>query len=137
MADIQRLIDNTLPFVQELLSKYGEFFPLASAVTISDNIAQVGTYDGVEQLESFKLIVDLKRALKAKQNDYKCIAIFYDVRVTVPTTKLKTDAIAVFVETESEETGFIIYYPYIVTDDRVVELTEGAWKEINDKEIFI
>jgi len=137
MSDIQRLIDNTFPFVQDLLSKYGEFFPLASAVKTNDSITQIGIYDGDEHPRSDKVIADLKRGLKAKQADYKCVAIFYDVKVSAPTTKLKTDAVAVFVETQSEKTGYIIYFPYLLTSDKKVKLTDGVWKEANDKEIFI
>jgi len=79
VSDIQRLIDTTFPFVQDLLSKYGEFYPLAAAVTTSDNITQVGTYDGDEHPLSDEVIEGLKRGLRAKQIDYKSIAIFYDV----------------------------------------------------------
>ena len=137
MSDIQRLIESTFPFVQDLLSKYGEFYPLAAAVTTSGNIAQIGTYDGEEHPLSDKVIEGLKRGLKAKQADYKSIVIFYDVRVLAPTTKLKTDAVAVFAETRNEETAYLIFYPYVLTNDKKIELTDNAWKEATEKAIFI
>jgi hypothetical protein len=46
VSGIQRLIDSTFPFVEDLLLKYAEFFPLAAAVTTNGNIAQIGTYAG-------------------------------------------------------------------------------------------
>ena len=137
MSDTQRLIDNTLPFVQDLLMKYGEFYPLASAVTIADSISQVGTYDGNDNPQSDKVILDLKRALRAKQADYKSVAIFYDVSVIAPDTNQKIDAVAVFVESQSDDFGCIIYYPYVWTENNKLQLTDNVWKERNAKEIFL
>jgi len=137
VSDIQRLIDTTFPFVQDLLSKYGEFYPLAAAVTTSDNITQVGTYDGDEHPLSDEVIEGLKRGLRAKQIDYKSIAIFYDVRVVVPATKTKTDAVAVFAEAQNDEIAYIIFYPYVLTNHKTVNWTDSPWKEATEKEIFI
>jgi hypothetical protein len=33
MEDLGRLLDATFPFAEDLLKKYGEFFPLASATS--------------------------------------------------------------------------------------------------------
>ncbi|HEV8506546.1 MAG TPA: hypothetical protein VGQ53_14140 [Chitinophagaceae bacterium] len=137
MSDIQRLIDITFPFVQKLLTEYGEFFPLASAVKCDDQIAQVGTYNNDERPLSDTLIADLKKGLKAKQGEYKCVAIFYDVRVIIPVTNLKSDAIAVFTEAQYENNGFIIYYPYELTKEKKLIMKEGVWKEATNKEIFL
>lgn len=104
MEDLERLLDATFPFVEDLLKKHGEFFPLASAIDKSDSITHVGTYDGDEQPKSDKVIADLKVGLReaAKNGDYKAIAIFYDVRVIDPNTNQKTDAVAVFVENKKK-----------------------------------
>ena len=55
MNDIEKLLNSTLPFVKDLLKKYGEFFPLASAIKPNDSVAQVGTYDVNEKPLSDKL----------------------------------------------------------------------------------
>ena len=62
MNDIERLVDNTFPFVKSLLKNYGEFLPLASAVKTNNTIAQVGTYNGDERPLSYQLIADLKKS---------------------------------------------------------------------------
>jgi hypothetical protein len=136
MTDIEKLLDSTFPFVESLLKEYGEFFPLASAVKTNDSIAQVGTYDGDERPLSTKVISDLKKAFIAKRNDYKSIAIFYDVKITDPNTNKKTDAIAVFVESENGKTAYTFYYPYELTSQKELIFSE-SWKIENDKEIFI
>ena len=135
MNDIERLLDSTFPFVEELLMEHGEFFPLASAVKTNDSIAQVGTYDGDEKPLSNTVIEDLKAAFRAKKDDYKTIAIFYDVRVVDPNTNQKTDAVAVFVETKIDITAYTVYYPYILTTDGELSFSD-AWKNASAKEIF-
>ena len=137
MDDFEKLLDATFPFVEGLLKKHGEFFPLASAIDKNDSIAQVGTYDGNEQPLSEKVIADLKIGLRegAKKGDYKAIAIFYDVRLIDPNTNQKTDAIAVFVENQNDMTAYKLFYPYTLTKDSVLTFAE-SWKHITDKEIF-
>ncbi|KAK6033570.1 site-specific recombinase, phage integrase family [Ostertagia ostertagi] len=132
-----RLIDSTLPFVEELLIKYGEFYPLASAVTVSDSISQVGAYNGDDKPPSDKVIMDLKTGFKAKKNDYKCVTIFYDVIVAKPDTTQKVDAVAVFAESQGDDFGCVIYFPYELTNAKELKFQDGAWKELNDKEIFV
>jgi len=136
MNDIERLLDSTFPFVENLLKEYGEFFPLASAIQTNDSIAQVGTFDGDDRPLSTQVIFDLKKAFIAKRNNYKSIAIFYDVKITDPTTNLKTDAIAVYVESENGKTAYTFYYPYELTGQKELIFSE-SWKIENDKEIFI
>ena len=137
MSDIQTIIDSTFPFVQELLSKYGEFYPLAAAITTSGSISQIGTYEGDDHPSSDVVIAALKKAVKANQVNYTCIAIFYDVSVLNPDTKLKTDAVAVFAEVQHEEAAYIILYPYVMTENKRMKLIGNSWKEANEKEIFI
>lgn len=45
MHDIEKLLDNTMPFIVDLLKKHGEFFPLATTIKTNDSIAQIGTYN--------------------------------------------------------------------------------------------
>src|SRR5205085_506929 len=106
------------PFVEDLLKKYGEFYPVGCAVTIKDSIAQIGEYNGDEHPLSNTVIADLKAAFRGRKDDYKSIAIFYDVRVVNPKTNIKTDAIAVFAESKNEATAYIFYYPYVLTTDK-------------------
>ena len=138
MEEFERLLDATFPFVEDLLKKHGEFFPLASAIDKNDSVAHVGTYEGNEQPESDKVITDLKVGLRegAKKGNYKAIAIFYDVRVVVPNTNQKTDAIAVFVENTKNTKAYKLFYPYTLTKDSVLTFAE-SWRNEIEKEIFV
>lgn len=138
MNDIERLLNATFPFVEDLLKKYGEFFPLASAIQTNDSIATVGTYDGEDKPKSDEVIESLKDGLKkgAQNGEYKVIAIFYDVKVIDPNTNQKTDAIAVLVEDKNETTSHTLFYPYKLIADNEILFSIG-WKNSKENEIFI
>ena len=135
MSDTERLLETTLPFVEDLLKKYGEFFPLASAVQNNDSISEVTTYDGNEKPLSNKVIADLKKTLKESKNKYKTVAIFYDVKAINPNTNIKSEAVAIFIEQKTDSTAYTLYYPYILTTDKKIKLLD-PWKSKADKEIF-
>jgi len=136
MDEIQRLLDTTFPFINSLLVKYGEFFPLASAIDSNGQISQVGTYDGVDNPLSDKLVNDFKDIFRAKKDKFNSIAIFYDVKVVNPKTGLKTDAVAVFGENKIDRTSYIFYFPYSLTTDKKLSYLD-SWMNTNHKEIFI
>ena len=135
MNDIGKLLDSTLPFVEKLLKKYGEFFPVASGIKADGSVAQVGTYDGDEKPLSQKLITDFKTAFKAGRNDYRAVTIFYNVSVVNPGTAQKVDAIAVFVEAKYDSDAFTFYFSYSLTSDKKLEFG-NSWKSLTAKEIF-
>lgn len=137
MNDTERLLNSTFPFIEDLLKKYGEFFPLASAVQTNDSIANIGTYDGNEHPKSNKVISDIKKGLRdgAEKGAYRTIAIFYDVKVIDPNTNQKTDAIAIFVDSKNDITAFTFFYPYKLTMDKQLKFSE-SWKNLSEKEIF-
>jgi len=133
MKDFQRL-----PFVEDLLTQFGEFYPLAAAINKNDEIVQVGVDVGEEHPPSTKVIAELKAGLKqaALIGDYTCIAIFYDVKVKSQETGQPTDAIAVFAETTKDNTAFNFYYPYSINPDNTLIFAKSFGSTI-EKEIFI
>ena len=135
MNDIEQLLNSTIPFIEELLKKYGEFFPVASAVKTDGSIVQVGIYDGDEKPLSDKLITDFKTEFKAKRGDYRSVTIFYDVSVVNPSSEQKGDAIAVFVETKYDNDAYTFYFSYSLTSDKELEFG-NSWKSLKEKEIF-
>ena len=135
MSDVQRLLDNSFPFVEELLKNYGEFYPLASAIRADDSIAQIGTFDGNDNPLSEQVIAVLKKGLRAKKENYKSIIIYYDVRVINPFSGQKTDAVAAYFESKYDKTAYVFYYPYVLTKGRCIEFFK-SWKEEAGKEIF-
>lgn len=138
MKDFQRLLDATLPFIEDLLTQYGEFYPLASAINSQNEIVQVAAAPGEEFPTSDKVIAALKSGLvhAARNGQYTCIALFYDVKVKNEKTGHPTDAIAVFAENNKDNTAFNFFYPYTKAPDNTLTFAESFGNTI-DKEIFI
>lgn len=125
------------PFVDSLLVKYGEFFPVAAALTAEGRIATVATYDGNDRPLSDDVIRDLKKALKlgAEKGTYVAAVIFYDVWVVNPFDDKKTDAVVVHFENVWEAGAKRFYCPYILSKDSTLTYSQG-WSNDGVKEIF-
>jgi hypothetical protein len=125
LNELSFLIDQSFPFVEDLLKKYGEYYPFSFALNEDNTVAVIGRHDGDENPDSLVVIKGLKEILKleTKKNKIKGIAIFYDVKTTDPKTNQKTDAVAVFVEHKDGQGAYTFYYPYKLTDKK--ELTFG------------
>jgi hypothetical protein len=132
------LIDKTFPFIDTLLDRYGEFFPVAAAIKSDGTLASVATYDGYERPLSDDVIKSLKKALKEgyKKGEYVAGVIFYDVRVVDPFTNEKKDAVAVLYESGSDSFAKKYFYPYTLTKKRELSYGEG-WNNTLEKEMFV
>ena len=136
MDDIEQLLNNTFPFVEDLLQKHGEFYPLASVVNNSGEIVNVGAYDGDDNPLSDIVIADLKKGVIAKQSEYRTVSIFYDAKVVDPNTNLKTDAIVVLVESKNKEIAYRFFYPYELTKDSKL-IYSKSWKNEVERVMFL
>jgi hypothetical protein len=137
LKELGFLIEQSFPFAENLLSKYGEFYPFSFVLNNDNTVVAVGHYDGDEQPKSQVVINGLKLTLKneVKKNKIKAIAIFYDVKTTNPRTNQKTDAVAVFLEHQEGKGAYTFCYPYKLTDKN--ELTVGdSFGNAETREIF-
>jgi hypothetical protein len=57
------------------------------------------------------------------------------VKVADSNTNQKRDAVAVYVETKSDNSAYVFYYPYELTNKEHLTFYD-SWKELNEKEIF-
>ena len=48
-ADLDNLLNSLLPFAQQMLKRYGEFYPFARVLTAEGEIAAVAAYTGDER----------------------------------------------------------------------------------------
>ncbi len=119
-TEVEDLMNDRLPFGQELLEKYGEFFPYGGALTNNGEIVSVAAYDGDDQPPSQEVINLLKNGFRqaAKEGKYKATALFYDVRVISPSTNKKVDAIAVALD-HKENYSVIVYFTYTIINTKV------------------
>jgi hypothetical protein len=91
-------MNNLLPVAQNMLSKYREFYPYGGYVELDGQIRHVGVKDPTtEYPQSEEMIAALEKLFLEKASAYECkvTAIVCDVRVKVPGSDHKSDAIQV------------------------------------------
>ena len=112
-ADVEQIMNAMLPFAEQMLEKYGEFFPYGAAMTQAGEIVSIEGYNGHEQPPSQDIINLLKDSFRAsaKAKKYKATGIFFDVRIAPPGSKEKTDAIAIALD-HKDNYSVIVYFPY-------------------------
>ena len=118
-AETQALLNEAIPFAEEMLAKYGELFPFARALGPSGDVISIVGYDGREHPPSDEVINLLERGLRrgAAAGEYVTTALVYDVRLTPKYTARPTDAIAA----ELEHVGgcaVTVFFPYCLQDGR-------------------
>ena len=104
--DLDRLLDESLPFAQELLEKNGEFFPYAIALTASGELKHVAGDPGEgDQPSSVAVLQTLVEGLREEADTNRAAAVVSDVRLS--------DSDAVRVELEhSEGQAIVVLLPY-------------------------
>lgn len=120
--DCEHILDMMVPFVKHTLQKYGEYYPVAGAMTCDGEIGLVATHDGNDRPLSANVIRELKRILiaEARAGRYIATALAYDVRVTHPDTNVVSDAIACNLDHE-DGYSVIVFFPYKLIDGVIVD----------------
>lgn len=109
----QDLLNHRVSFAEELLSKYGEFYPFGGAIDETGQIISVAAYDGTEMPPSDALIKMLESGLRegARSGKYIASALIYDARVVPPGGSEKSDAIIAELE-HRDGFAMTVYFPY-------------------------
>ena len=112
-SDCELLMNAAVPFAKQMLDQHGEFHPFGSAMRTDGQIVPVARYDGKEHPHSVDVMKELKEAFVAgaKDGQFKATALVYDVRVTLPSTGKKSDAIAVALD-HRDDLSVIVLIPY-------------------------
>lgn len=120
-AESESLMNAALPFAEEMLQKHGEFFPYGQALDTKGKIISVAAANGQEHPPSAEIISLLKEAFVqgANSGKYKATALVYDVRVQLPSTGAKSDAIAVSLN-HRDDYSVVVYFPYRCDGDKLI-----------------
>jgi hypothetical protein len=113
-------MNEAVPFAEKLLEQHHEFFPYGMALKLDGKVTSVASYDGREQPPSPDVIRLLKKGLSesARAGEYKATAIVYDVRVQLPSSQEKSDAIAVQLD-HRDHYSVVVYLPYRLESGKV------------------
>ncbi|WP_174875594.1 hypothetical protein [Vogesella oryzae] len=134
-TECENLMNAALPFAVQMLQKHGEFFPYGAALKTNGEIASVAGYDGREQPPSNDIIHMLKEGFVkgATSGEYRATALVYDVRVALPSTGTKSDAIAVSLN-HRDNYSVNVFFPYQLTNGQLSFGT--AFEQEGDADVF-
>jgi hypothetical protein len=125
MSDAKResedLMNAALPFAERMLQEAGEFFPYGAALGADGKVISIAGYDGREKPPSADIIRLLRQAFVSggKDGRYRATALVYDVRVKIPETEIRSDAIAVALD-HKDGYSAVVYLPYRLAASKVV-----------------
>ena len=119
--DVEALMNEWIVFAKRLLAEHGEFHPYGAAMKFDGEIVSIAGYTGEEIPPSQELIELLTSGFQqaAAKGKYKATALFYDVRIMLPNSTEKTDAIAVALD-HSDAYSVIVFHPYKIVDEQFV-----------------
>jgi hypothetical protein len=134
-ADCEAVMNSVLPFAERMLTTHGEFFPFGGAMRSDGELVSIAGYDGSEHPKSADVIALMKKQIiaAARKGEYKATAIVYDVRVKLPSTEEKSDAIAVSLD-HRDSYSVTVYFPYRVEAGKLIQ--GNAFAEQGEADIF-
>ena len=108
------LLDKLLPFAENQMKKYREFYPFAAVILMDDTVELTGNFDENEHPESKDVINDLIQIHKqlASEGKIKASGIAWNASVASADGK-PTDAIIVSLE-HKDDYSVIVGEPYKV-----------------------
>ena len=106
------LLDKLLPFAEQQMKKYREFYPFAAVLLEDDSVELTASYDGNEHPEPKAVLEDLKQIHKklAAEGKIKASGIVWNAGVNSADGK-PTDAIIVSLE-HKDNYSIIVGEPY-------------------------
>ena len=111
--DVRNLMNEYIGFAEDMLQKYGEFFPFGAVLKPNKETAFVAGYEGTDQPLSQDIIDLLNDGFRvgAASGEYEATALFYDTAITQPETGEKSDAVAVALDHQSGN-SLVVFFPY-------------------------
>lgn len=134
-ADCEALMNSVLPFAEQMLTTHGEFHPFGGAMRPDGQLVSIAGYDGNQRPRPIDVVTLMKGAFvaAARNGEYKATAIVYDVKVKLPSTEEKSDAIAVSLN-HQESYSVIVLFPYKIDSGKLILGT--AFAQEGEADIF-
>jgi hypothetical protein len=135
-ADCEALMNSVLPFAKQMLERHGEFLPFGGAMRTNGELVAVAGYDGSEHPPTPVLIRLIKDGFveAARKKEYKATALVYDVRVKLPSSGEKSDAVAISLN-HRDSYSVIVLFPYKLENSKLNMGT--AYAQVGEADIFV
>ena len=115
----EKLMNDVLPLAQRMLREHGEFYPYGGYLKRGGEIVHVGAKDeDTEYPKSKDLLYVLRDSFSAMAEAGECTAtaIVFDVRIDLPQTHKKSDAIQISLE-HADGYSADVFFPYEIGED--------------------
>ena len=134
--DCENLLGQLMPFIEEALGEYHEFFPVGVAMTSSQEVEMLAAEDGEAQPESEDLIDMLKQGFRegGESGEYRATCLAFDATATHPETDVEQDTV-MFLLDHQDSYSVKVCFPYSFdADDKLV--IEEPYAVEGDYDIF-
>lgn len=133
LADIQRIIDATMPEIEEMLKKGERIKPFATVIlSRNDSLADI-TVPYTTPVTVGMLKEEI--SIEALRGTYKAVAIFSESIQDEENTDLPTMVIEVFAEHTNEDNAYLFFYPFTIGKNFEVNFGE-SFGDIAPPEIY-
>lgn len=124
--ECEKLMNVILPAAEQMLARYGEFYPFGGTMDLNGKVSLIAAYEGNEHPLSQTVIDLLTQGFQsdAKAGKIKATAIIYDMRVTLPGSNVKTDAICIQLDHKDGYT-VEVFFPYTIDGNKEVRLQKA------------
>ena len=124
-AECEELLNAVMPFAEQCLSNYREFFPFGATMSQSGEIAMAASADeDDEQPQSEDLIALLAESFRngARNGEYRATGIVYDALTVPPGQNTKQDTIiCAFDHQDSYSIKICFPYRFDADDELIIE----------------
>jgi hypothetical protein len=117
--DCEKLMNAVLPFAQKMLAEHREFYPFGGYMKPTGEIAHVGVQDADTDYPKSKDLLNLlhqSHSAMARAGECRATVIVFDVRIDLPGTNQKSDAIQVCLE-HADGYSAEVFFPYKIAED--------------------
>jgi len=118
----EKLMNGILPLAEKMLREYGEFHPYGGYLRPDGELVQVGAEDpDTDYPKARDLIYLLRSSFREMAHDERCkaVAIVFDVRVKLPNSDEKSDAVQVSLD-HADGYSAEVFFPYKIVNREVV-----------------
>ena len=111
-SDVEFLMNDMLPFAEEMLAKHGEFLPYGAALNAQGEVVSIAGYTGEEQPPSQDVIDLLRKSFidGARKGQFDATALYYDVRIKTNQDET-SDAVAIELD-HKDGYSVVVFFPY-------------------------
>ena len=118
---VQILLGEGITFAEMMLKEHGEFHPYGWAMNPEGEAISVAMDMGQEFPTGKDVIEELFNNFrsKGKEGEYIATAVFYDVRVILPNSDVKSDAIAIALD-DVNGLSLVAFKPYKIENSSLI-----------------